>query len=96
VAFWNWQEGLMSETRREIPSGLNEFHVVRLFKCAVKDDDTLVDAIVEKLYRAMKDFDAKRAKHAVELVVDRNATAASKFGALLDELLPRRPFNLAA
>ena len=24
----------MSETGREIPVGLNEFHVVRLFKCA--------------------------------------------------------------
>ena len=29
----------MSETGWEIPAGLNEFHVVRLFKCAVKDDD---------------------------------------------------------
>jgi hypothetical protein len=34
----------------EIPTGLNEFQVFSLFKCAVKDDDTLVDAIVEKLY----------------------------------------------
>ena len=48
----------MFETGREIPAGLNEFHVVRLFRCAVKDDDTLVDAIVEKLYGTMKDFDA--------------------------------------
>jgi hypothetical protein len=38
---------VISEAGREIPTGLNEFHVVRLFKCAVKDDDTLVDAIVE-------------------------------------------------
>ena len=52
----------MSEAGREIPTGLNEFHVVRLFKCAVKDDDTLDDAIVEKLYGTMKDFDAGRAK----------------------------------
>ena len=52
----------MSETGREIRAGLNELHVVRLFKCAVKDDDTLVDAIVEKLYGTMKDFDAGRAK----------------------------------
>ena len=46
----------MSGTGREIPTGLSEFQVVRLFKCAVKDDDTLVDAIVEKLYGTMKDF----------------------------------------
>ena len=86
----------MSETGREIPTGLNEFHVVRLFKCAVKDDDTLVDAIVEKLYGTMKDFDAGRAKQTVELIVDRDTTAASKFRALLDDLWPRRPSNLAA
>jgi hypothetical protein len=56
----------MSQTGREIPTGLSEFHVIRLFKCALKDDDTLVDAIVEKLYGTMKDFDAERAKQTVE------------------------------
>ena len=86
----------MSEAGREIPTGLNEFHVVCLFKCAVKDDDTLVDAIVEKLYGTMKDFDARRAKQTVELIVDRDTTAASKLRALLDDLWPLRPSNLAA
>jgi hypothetical protein len=86
----------MSETGREIPTGLNEFHVARLFKCAVKDDDTLVDTIVEKLYGTMKDFDAGRAKQAVELIVDRDTTAASKFRALLDDLWPPRTSDLAA
>ena len=86
----------MSEAGREIPTGLNEFHVVRLFKCAVKDDDTLVDAIVEKLYGTMKDFDAGRAKQTVELIVDRDTTAASKLRALLDDLWSLRRSNLAA
>ncbi len=81
---------------REIPTVLNESQVVRLLKCAVKDDDTLVDAIVEKLYGIMKDFDAARAKQAVELIVDRDTRAASKLGALLDDLRPLRPVNLAA
>ena len=81
----------MSGTGREIPTSLNEFQVFRLFKCAVKDDDTLVDAIVEKLYGTMKDFDAGRAKQTVELVVDRDATAASKLRALLDDLWSLRP-----
>ena len=62
----------MSETGREIQAGLNELHIARLFKCAVKDDDTLVDAIVEKLYGTMRDFDAGRAKQTVELIVDRD------------------------
>ncbi len=48
----------MSGTPREVPKGLSDSHVVRLFKCAVKDDDSLVDAIVEKLYGTMRDFDA--------------------------------------
>ena len=86
----------MSGTGREIPTGLNEFQVVRLFMCAVKDDDTLVDAIVEKLYGTMKDFDVGRAKQTVELIVDRDTTAASKLTALLDDLWPRHPANLAA
>ena len=86
----------MSGTGREIPTGLNEFQVVRLFKCTVKDDDTLVDAIVEKLYGTMKDFDAGRTKQTVELIVDRDTTAASRLRALLDDLWPLRPSNLAA
>ena len=86
----------MSGTGWELPTGLNEFQVVRLFKCAVKDDDSLVDALVERLCGAMKDLDADRAKRAIELIVDRDTTAASKFAALLDDLLPRRPSNLAA
>jgi hypothetical protein len=48
----------MSETGREIPAGLNEFHVVRLFKCAVKDDDTLVDAIVERAFSVSEERNA--------------------------------------
>jgi hypothetical protein len=79
----------MSGTGREIPTGLNEFQVVRLFKCAVKDDDTLVDAIVEN-------FDAGRTKQTVESIVDRDTTAASRLRALLDDLWPLRPSNLAA
>jgi hypothetical protein len=80
------------------PNGpLDEFQVFRLFKCAVKDDDTLIDAIVEKLYGSMKEFDASRAKEAVELIVDRDTTAGSKFRGLLNDLWTRRPApNLTA
>jgi hypothetical protein len=96
MSFRACKEALMSGTGREIPAGLNEFQVVRLFKCAVKDDDTLVDAIIEKLYRTMKDFDVERAKQTAELIVDRDTRAASNLGALLDDLWPLRPSNQAA
>jgi hypothetical protein len=73
-----------------------EFETIPAAVNDLKDDDTLVDAIVEKLYGTMKDFDAGRAKQTVELIVDRDTTAASKFRAMLDDLWPRRPSNLAA
>jgi hypothetical protein len=87
----------MTGTSPKIPTSLTEAQIFRLFKCAVKDDVTLVDAIIERLYRTMKDFDANRANDTVELVVDRDATAGSKFRALLDDLWTRRsPSGLAA
>jgi hypothetical protein len=44
----------------------------------------------------MKDFDAGRTKQTVESIVDRDTTAASRLRALLDDLWPLRPSNLAA
>jgi hypothetical protein len=85
------QEGVMTGTSRGIQTGLNDFQVLRLFKCAVKDDGMLVDTIVERLYFTMKELDARRAEDAVGLIVDRDVTAGSKFGELLDDLWPRRP-----
>jgi hypothetical protein len=85
----------MSGTGGEVRTGLNESQIVRLLKCAVKDDDTLVDTIVEKLYGTMKEFDARRAKQTVELIVDRDTAAVSRFRALLDDLLQRRAPGLA-
>jgi hypothetical protein len=63
--------------------------VVQRIRAGQKDDGTLVDVIVEKLYGIMRDFDAGRAKKTVELIVDRDTAAASKFRALLDVLWSR-------
>ena len=80
----------------KIPTGLNELQISRLFKCAVKDDETLIDAIVERMYRNMKEFDARQADDIVGLIVDRDATAASKLSAFLEEILPDRRVRAAA
>jgi hypothetical protein len=90
------QEEVMTGTGRRIGTGLDESQVFRLFKCAVKDDDTLVDAIVERLYRKMKELDLERAKDTVELIVDRDAAAGSRFRALLNDLWPDRRAQFAA
>jgi hypothetical protein len=62
----------------------------------VKDDDTLVDAIVERLYRKIYEFDRERAKDTVELIVDRDAAAESRFRALLNDLWPDQRTQFAA
>jgi hypothetical protein len=82
--------------RRRIATGLDESQIFRLFKCAVKDDDTLVDAIVERLYRKMKELDLERAEDAVELIVDRDVAAGSRFRALLNDLWPDQRAQFAA
>jgi hypothetical protein len=62
----------------------------------VKDDDTLVDAIVERLYRKMKELDLERAEDTVELIVDRDVAAVSRFRALLNDLGPDKRAQIAA
>ena len=86
----------MTAPVRSIPTGLNEIQISRLFKCAVKDDETLMDGIVERLYRTIKEADARRADRAVGLIVDRDATAGPMLMALLDEILPDRRMQVAA
>ena len=86
----------MTGTCWRIAAGLDESQVLRLFKCAVKDDDTLVDAIVERLYRKMKELDLKRAEDTVELIVDRDTAAGLRFKALLNDLWPARRAQIAA
>jgi len=86
----------MTAPVRTIPAGLNEIQISRLFKCAVKDDETLMDGIVERLYRTIKEADATRADRTVGLIVDRDDTAGPMLMALLDEVLPDRRMQAAA
>ena len=62
----------------------------------MKDDDTLVDAIIERLYRKMKEFDQERAEYTVELIVDRDAAAGLRFAVLLNDLWPDHRAEIAA
>jgi hypothetical protein len=84
------QEGeVMAGTCRKILSGLNEFQDFRLFKCAVKDDDALVDT---------RPATAPRATNAIALPVfkprdfigtgERNHDASKIGGGLGGSCLP--------
>jgi IS4 transposase len=48
--------------RRRIATGLDESQVFRLFKCAVKDDDTLVDRNSRKTVPQDEGLDLERAE----------------------------------
>ena len=54
---------------------LTKNQVFRLWKCAVKDDDKLVDAVIEKLYEEMIAFDLARAQTVMQLIIDRDEAA---------------------
>ena len=65
---------------------LTKDQVFRLWKCAVKDDDKLIDAVIEKLYEEMVAFDLARAETVMQLIIDRDEAAAPNFRGLLQEL----------
>jgi hypothetical protein len=65
---------------------LTKDQVFRLWKCAVKDDDKLVDAAIEKLYEEMIAFDHARAEAVMQLIIDRDEAAALTFRGLLQDL----------
>ena len=65
---------------------LTKDQVFRLWKCAVKDDDKLVDAVIEKLYEQMIAFDLARADIVMQLIIDRDEAAAPTFRGLLQDI----------
>jgi hypothetical protein len=60
--------------------------VFRLWRCAIKDDEELVDEIIERVYENIVAFDYKRAESVVELVVRRSITARWAFRSLLKDM----------
>jgi hypothetical protein len=65
---------------------LTKNQVFRLWKCAVKDDDKLVDAVIEKLYEEMIAFDLARAETVMQLIIDRDEAAVPTFRNLLQDI----------
>jgi hypothetical protein len=76
---------IKSRKTRELTKG----QVYRLWKCAIKDDDRLVDALIQKFYDTMIAFDPKRAEIVIRLIVDRHEAAEPTFHRLLRDLTMR-------
>jgi hypothetical protein len=65
---------------------LTKEQVFRLWKCAIKDDDRLADALIQKIYDAMIVFDPKRAETVIRLIVDRHEAAERAFQDFLPDI----------
>jgi hypothetical protein len=71
---------ILRSTRRSVLTGKQ---VYRLWRCAIKDDDRLIDLIVERMYEEMSAFDPARTDAAMQLIIDRDEVAEPTFRALL-------------
>jgi len=58
----------------------------RLWRAAVKDDDTLVEEMIHGMYEAMMAFDRERFEGAMDLTVRRSPTAGDTFQSLLKDM----------
>jgi hypothetical protein len=79
-------EGVSGGLPGRPPSRLTQEQVFRLLRCAIKDDDELVDQIIDQVYENIIAFDYKRAESVIELIVRRSATAKWAFRALLKDM----------
>jgi hypothetical protein len=66
--------------------GLNEGAIFRLWKAALKDDSTLLDQVIEKVFHDMSSFDHRRAEDVISRVVDRDSRSLSILCALFADM----------
>jgi hypothetical protein len=66
-------------------SNLTKEQVFRLWRCAIKDDDQLVDEMIHHVYEDIVAFDCKRATSVMDLIVRRNLAAGWALQSLLKE-----------
>jgi hypothetical protein len=67
-------------------TSLTKEQVFRLWKCAIKDDDNLIDEMIQQIYEHIIAFDCQRAECVIELIVGRNSSAICAFRALLRDM----------
>jgi len=67
-------------------SALTKEQVFRLWRCAVKDDDKLIDDIIQHVYEDIMVFDCQQAAYVMELIVRRNVAAGCAFRSLLKDM----------
>jgi hypothetical protein len=73
------RENLQSPRR----SFLTEEQIFRLWRSAIKDDDKLVDEVIQHVYEEIIAYDHARSEAVMQLTIRRNASAGCAFRALL-------------
>ena len=79
-------EDLDAIHQRVRQTSLTREQVFRLWKCAIKDDDKLVDEMIQQMYEHIIAFDCQRAECVIELIVRRNSSAICALRALLRDM----------
>ena len=65
---------------------LTEGQVYRLWRCAIKGDDKLVDLALERIYDEMISFDPECTSTVMQLIINRDEVAEPTFRALLMDI----------
>jgi hypothetical protein len=74
---------ILQSVRRSI---LTKDQVFRLWRCAIKDDDELVDNLIQHTYEDIIAFDCARAECAMGLIIRRHMAAGCVFKTLLKDV----------
>ena len=64
---------------------LSAEELFELFRAAIKDDDRIINSIIQTVCDDLMNYDAERARAVMELLVRREPLARSAFQALLTE-----------
>ena len=67
-------------------SFLTEEQTFRLWRSAIKDDDKLIDEMIQKVYEQIIAYDRTRSEAVMQLTVRRNAAAGWAFRALFEDM----------
>ena len=65
---------------------LTKEQIFQLWKCAIKDDDRLLDAVIQKLYDTIIAFDFERAENVIRLIIDRDEAAEHNLRGMLQDI----------
>lgn len=67
-------------------AALTQEQVFRLWRCAIKDDDSLIDEMIQQIYKNIIAFDRKRAECVIEMTVRRSVAANCALRCLLTDM----------